>query len=175
MPVCPKCGSARVERFCAKCGAPVAIAPVWGARIQPRQQAPVPPPPRPSAGGSGGGKFFVFFGLIFGLMFLFSAVRTSLVLPPKLPPITSTPAVRDGSGRPSPTGMRFVELRDQIDFKLLDGTRRVLELQNRATAIRNLQQQWDEQRGAVENLRQRLGQARVGAEEDGRWPVRAAG
>jgi hypothetical protein len=172
MPICPKCGSARVERFCAKCGAPAAIAPVWGGRMQ--RQPPPPPVPlaRPRCGG-GGAKFFVLFGLVFGVMFLFNVVRTSVVLPPKA--IMVAPGVPSGRGPRTAVESPRLELCDQVDAKLLDGTRRVLELQDRATAIRNGQQEWEEQRGAVENLRQRLGQARMVAEEEGRWPVRAAG
>jgi hypothetical protein len=132
--------------------------------------------PRSSAGA----KFLVFVAALFALPLLVMLVRSSAVLPPQAAMVDGVPRLSHDAPPPvllSPPRieMRRVELRDRVGEKLLDGSRRVLELQNRATAIRNQQLRWDEQRDAVDTLRQRLGQARVVAEEEGRWPVRAAG
>jgi hypothetical protein len=141
------------------------------------------PPPLPnSRGGGGGGRgvalaLLLVAGIILVLLFLVrSSVSTDQPVMSKLAmptePAMAPPVVTPAAGKPAP---EFIDLRDKVIAKAVDGELRLRDLQKRAQTVHDQQVRWSEQRGQVENLRQRLGQARVVAEEEGRWPTRAAG
>jgi hypothetical protein len=151
MPICPKCGNPRVDRYCAKCGTSV---------------PPDKPAPRSRSGGRGIVVAIFIFGalLMAGLFF----VRSTATHPP-----FAAPEVQ--SQYESAVSLQYTELRGEADARLHDAQTRLKTLQDRVAALHNQQTDWDHRRAEVENLRQRLGTARVMAEEEGRWPVRAAG
>jgi hypothetical protein len=138
------------------------------------------PPPLPNARGGGGRgaalALLLVAGAVFVLIFLVrSSVNTdqpAVSTPEVIHEPKPRPSMIVTSGKPAP---EFNDLRNRVVAKAANGDLRLRDLQKRAQAVHDQQARWNEQRGQVENLRQRLGQARVVADEEGRWPTRAAG
>jgi hypothetical protein len=139
-----------------------------------------PPPLRNSPGGGGRGAAIALLLVAGAALVLIFLVRSSVstnqavISKPATPmePAIAPAVVTAGAGKPSP---EFIDLRSKVIAKAADGVVRLGDLEKRAQAVHDQHARWNEQRGQVENLRQRLGQARVVAEEEGRWPTRAAG
>jgi hypothetical protein len=149
MALCPQCGAARVNRYCAQCGSTIGLA-------SPTQKAV----PRASAQGHDVGRrkkspvgFLLFLAMTLAGLVYFRAAS------PALPtPLSSTSVDAATIGVP---------------LEQDRGAMRVLE--NRLLSLRSDLDHLSAERGDVLNLRQRLSQAKLQAEYEGRWPTKAVG
>ena len=159
MPICPRCGSKRVDRYCAACG--TVVAPLATAAAPPARS-----PVRPVA-PSGGGKGLVIFCFI-----LAGAIGTMF--------FRSQPTVRPPLLAPTPSqdfyGSRSLhQLEEDVESRLAAGRAGVQTLELRIVALRSDLDRWATERDEALSARQRMLQSLRQADYEGRWPTKAAG
>ena len=160
MPICPHCGGARVDRYCGACGR--VAAQVSAPTLQ--QALIIPTAQRRKAV-----RTLALLGLsLFGFMAftIFSARQVSVS--PDAVPARFLPAL--------PAHVQvFDALETQIAARVSMGRATVASLNARTSLLQNDVERFTAERNDVYQFRQRLSQARLQAENEGRWPTKAAG
>ena len=153
MALCPQCGAARVNRYCAQCGAAI-LASNSGS-----QSIPAAPRQRPPTKPHKSSRLIILLPLTLALLSYFRL---------------SAHPVR--SLRPASLAIPSDRLADFANAPFLQKERDAIRLlENRMLIVQQDVDRLLSERGQVLNLHQRLSQARLQAEYEGRWPTKAAG
>jgi hypothetical protein len=153
MALCPQCGASRVNRYCAQCGAAI-LAANSGS-----QSVPASPRQRPAAKPHKSSRLIILLPLTLVILSYFRlSAHPARSLPPASPAISSNRLGDFG-------GASFLQ-KDRNIIRLLE---------NRMLTVQQDMDRLLSERGQVLNLHQRLSQARLQAEYEGRWPTKAAG
>ena len=160
MPICPHCGGPRVDRYCGACGR--ASAQIFAP---PSQQALIIPTTQRRKAG----RTLALLGLgLFGfLAFTLFSVRQSSIRPVAEPARILT--------EPPRRVQVFDALETQIAARVSIGRATLYSLNARTSLLQNDLERFTAERNDVYQFRQRLSQARLQAENEGRWPTKAAG
>jgi hypothetical protein len=156
MPVCPQCGSQRIDRYCAQCGS-------VAAQASPRPMARRPAGPTNKA--SGRGVAFAALVLFFGLGAMYFMAHSSVPTPLSVPATISE----------SYDSRSLRQLANEVTGRVSAGRAGVDALESRILSLRSDLDRWSVERDEAVSVRQRLLQSLRQAEYEGRWPTKAAG